>query len=73
MHWPRKNGAEAPVSYATGDDGGTYRVFFTLLKQQGGELITDGEVLAGDNLEKGRQGHRDHDQVARAGMAAGTG
>ncbi|MCX2721258.1 extracellular solute-binding protein [Roseibium salinum] len=48
----KENGAEAPVSYATGDDGGTYRVFFTLLKQQGGELITDGEVLAGDNLEK---------------------
>ncbi len=48
----KENGSEAPVSYATGDDGGTYRVFFTLLKQQGGELITDGEVLAGDNLDK---------------------
>lgn len=48
----KENGSETPISYATADDGSTYRVFFTLLKQQGGELITDGEVLAGDNLEK---------------------
>ncbi|EAV41498.1 ABC transporter, substrate binding protein (sugar) [Stappia aggregata IAM 12614] len=48
----KENGSETPVSYATADDGSTYRVFFTLLKQQGGELITDGEVLAGDNLDK---------------------
>ncbi|WP_422075756.1 extracellular solute-binding protein [Tranquillimonas rosea] len=48
----KENGSQAPVSYATGDDGGTYRVFFTLLRQQDGELITDGEPLAGDNLEK---------------------
>ncbi len=27
----KDKGAEAPVSYATGDDGGTYRVFYTLL------------------------------------------
>jgi multiple sugar transport system substrate-binding protein len=48
----KEKGAQAPVSYATGDDGGTFRVFYTLLVQQGGELITDGEVLAGDNLDK---------------------
>jgi multiple sugar transport system substrate-binding protein len=48
----KEKGAEAPVTYATGDDGGTYRVFYTLLRQQGGELITETEVLPGDNLEK---------------------
>ncbi|MBE9639963.1 extracellular solute-binding protein [Salipiger mangrovisoli] len=47
------NGSEAPVTYATGDDGGTYRVFYTLLSQQGGTLISDdGEVLPGDSAEK---------------------
>lgn len=48
----KDKGATAPVSYATGDDGGVYRVFYTLLNQEGGELITDSEPLAGDNLEK---------------------
>lgn len=48
----KEKGAQAPVSYATGDDGATYRVFYTLLRQLGGELITGDEVLAGDNLEK---------------------
>lgn len=48
----KESGSSTPVSYATGDDGGVYRVFFTLLKQQGGELITDGEVLPGDSLDK---------------------
>ena len=49
----QENGASAPVSYATGDDGGVYRVFYTLLQQQGGELITeDGEILPGDSTEK---------------------
>ncbi|GGB00681.1 extracellular solute-binding protein [Allosediminivita pacifica] len=49
----QENGSSAPVSYATGDDGGVYRVFYTLLQQQGGELISeDGEVLPGDSVEK---------------------
>ncbi|UUP18713.1 extracellular solute-binding protein [Nitratireductor thuwali] len=48
----KDEGSTAPVSYATGDDGGVYRVFFTLLKQQGGDLIKDGEVLPGDSLDK---------------------
>ncbi|SFA72648.1 carbohydrate ABC transporter substrate-binding protein, CUT1 family (TC 3.A.1.1.-) [Rhizobium sp. NFR07] len=48
----KEKGAEAPVTYATGDDGGTYRVFYTLLRQQGGELIKDSQVLPGDSLEK---------------------
>ncbi|SDI55949.1 extracellular solute-binding protein [Salipiger marinus] len=48
-----ENGAESPVTYATGDDGGTYRVFYTLLAQQGGTLISDeGEILPGDSTEK---------------------
>jgi multiple sugar transport system substrate-binding protein len=48
----KEKGAEAPVTYATGDDGGTYRVFYTLLRQQGGELIAGDEVLPGENLQK---------------------
>ncbi|WP_411034250.1 extracellular solute-binding protein [Shinella sp. BYT-45] len=48
----KEKGAEAPVTYATGDDGGTYRVFYTLLRQQGGELIAGKQVLPGENLEK---------------------
>lgn len=48
----KEKGAEAPVTYATGDDGGTYRVFYTLLRQQGGELIKDKQVLPGDSLDK---------------------
>ncbi len=48
----KEKGAEAPVTYATGDDGGTYRVFYTLLRQQGGELIAGNEVLPGENLQK---------------------
>ncbi|WP_420963006.1 extracellular solute-binding protein [Brucella sp. IR073] len=48
----KEKGAEAPVTYATGDDGGVYRIFYTLLRQQGGELIEGNEVLPGDNLQK---------------------
>jgi multiple sugar transport system substrate-binding protein len=48
----KEKGAEAPVTYATGDDGGTYRVFYTLLRQQGGELIKEEQVLPGDSLDK---------------------
>ncbi|MDX3925763.1 MAG: extracellular solute-binding protein [Shinella sp.] len=48
----KEKGSTAPVSYSTADDGGIYRVFYTLLAQQGGELITGEEVLAGDNLQK---------------------
>ena len=47
-----ENGASVPVSYQTGGEGGVWRVFYTLLSQQGGELIVDGEVLPGDNAEK---------------------
>lgn len=49
-----QSGSE-PLSYASADDGTTYRVFYTLFSQMGGELITDGEVLAGDNAAKAQQ------------------
>ncbi len=47
------NGSETPLTYATGDDGGVFRVFYTLLSQQGGTLIDDeGQILPGDSTEK---------------------
>lgn len=49
------NGSVSPISYATADDGGTYRVFYTLFSQMGGELIVDGEVLPGDNAAKAQK------------------
>lgn len=48
----KEKGSTAPVSYATADDGGVYRVFYTLFRQMGGDLIKDGKVLPGDNLQK---------------------
>jgi len=50
--WAREKGAEVPLSYGTSDDGATYRLFYTLLRQLGGELMRDGEALPGDNLDK---------------------
>jgi len=47
-----EQGSRAPISYQTGGPGGIWRVFYTLLGQQGGELIVDGEVLPGDNADK---------------------
>jgi multiple sugar transport system substrate-binding protein len=52
LAFAKEKGSVSPISYATGDDGGVYRVFYTLLRQQGGELISGKEVLAGDNLQK---------------------
>lgn len=48
----QENGSATPLSYQTGGEGGVWRVFYTLLNQQGGELIADGQVLPGDNLDK---------------------
>lgn len=49
----KENGAQTSVSYATGDDGGVYRVFYTLLSQQGGTLISEeGEILPGESEAK---------------------
>ena len=52
LTWAKENGFSDPLSFQTEGGGGTWRMFFTLLRQQDGELITDGEVLAGDNLDK---------------------
>jgi multiple sugar transport system substrate-binding protein len=45
-------GIKEPLSLATANDGTTWRIFATLLAQQGGELIVDNEVLPGDNADK---------------------
>jgi multiple sugar transport system substrate-binding protein len=52
LTWAKDKGFSDPLSFQTVGGGGTWRLFYTLLKQQGGELITDGTVLAGDNLAK---------------------
>lgn len=52
LTWAKENGFSDPLSFQTEGGGGTWRVFYTLLRQQGGEMLTDGEVLAGDNLDK---------------------
>ncbi len=52
LAWLKDNGVETPLTYQTGGDGGVWRVFYTLLSQQGGEFIVDGEVLPGDNAAK---------------------
>jgi multiple sugar transport system substrate-binding protein len=48
----KEKGIEVPLSYGTANDGTTWRVFYTLLAQQGGELIVGNEVLPGDNEAK---------------------
>jgi multiple sugar transport system substrate-binding protein len=35
-----------------GDNASGWRIFYTLLSQQGGEFLTDGKFLDGDNLDK---------------------
>lgn len=51
----KEKGVKVPLSYQTVGGGGTWRVFYTLLSQMGGELITNGEVLAGDNAAKAQK------------------
>jgi len=50
----KDKGVEVPLSIATADvSGGTvWRAFYTLLSQQGGQLIVGNEVLPGDNEAK---------------------
>lgn len=48
----QENGSQTPLSYQTGGPGGIWRIFHTLLSQQGGTLIENGEVLPGDNFDK---------------------
>lgn len=52
LTWAKENGFSDPLSFQSEGGGGTWRVFYTLLRQQGGEMLTDGEVLAGDNFDK---------------------
>ncbi len=51
----KEKGVKAPLSYQTVGGGGTWRVFYTLFSQMGGELITGDEVLAGDNAAKAQK------------------
>ncbi|WP_010139648.1 extracellular solute-binding protein [Oceanicola sp. S124] len=52
LTWAKEQGFSDPLSFQSEGGGGTWRVFYTLLRQQDGEMLTDGEVLAGDNLDK---------------------
>ncbi|WP_323768085.1 extracellular solute-binding protein [Marinovum sp.] len=52
LTWAKDEGFSDPLSFQTEGGGGTWRMFYTLLRQQGGEMLTDGEVLAGDNMDK---------------------
>lgn len=52
LQWAKGEGFSDPLSFQSEGGGGTWRMFYTLLRQQDGELITDGEVLAGDNMDK---------------------
>ena len=55
-------GVEFPLGSVTADGNFMFRTIYSLMCQQGGELMTDGEFLAGDNGEK---------LAERAGGAAG--
>lgn len=52
LAWLKSEGVETPLTYQTGGAGGVWRVFYTLLSQQGGQFIVDNEVLPGDNAAK---------------------
>lgn len=52
LGWAKEKGVQTPITYQSGGEAGVWRVFYTLFSQQGGELVTNGEVLAGDNAEK---------------------
>ncbi|PJE27653.1 carbohydrate ABC transporter substrate-binding protein, CUT1 family [Pseudooceanicola antarcticus] len=52
LTWAKEQGFSDPLSFQSEGGGGTWRMFYTLMRQQGGEMLTDGEVLAGDNLDK---------------------
>jgi multiple sugar transport system substrate-binding protein len=45
-------GVEHPLGSVTADGNFMYRTIYSLVCQQGGELMTDGEFLVGDNGEK---------------------
>jgi multiple sugar transport system substrate-binding protein len=48
----KDNGVAFPVGSVTADGNFMFRTIYSLVGQQGGELMTDGEFLAGDNGDK---------------------
>ena len=45
-------GVKFPLGSVTADGNFMFRTIYSLLCQQGGEMMTDGELLAGDNADK---------------------
>ncbi len=48
----KDSGVEFPLGSVTADGNFMFRTVYSLMCQQGGELMTDGKFLAGDNGEK---------------------
>ncbi|MDR7127178.1 extracellular solute-binding protein [Pseudotabrizicola sp. 4114] len=48
----KDNGVTFPLGSVTADGNFMFRTIYSLVGQQGGELMTDGEFLAGDNADK---------------------
>lgn len=48
----KEHGVRFPLGSVTADGNFMFRTIYSLMGQQGGELMTDGEFLAGDNGEK---------------------
>ncbi len=48
----KDNGVAYPLGSVTADGNFMFRTIYSLMGQQDGELMTDGEFLAGDNAEK---------------------
>jgi multiple sugar transport system substrate-binding protein len=48
----KDNGVTFPLGSVTADGNFMFRTIYSLVGQQGGELMTDGEFLAGDNGER---------------------
>ena len=48
----KDNGVKFPLGSVTADGNFMFRTIYSLMGQQDGELMTDGEFLAGDNAEK---------------------
>lgn len=48
----KDNGVSFPLGSVTADGNFMFRTVYSLMGQQGGELMTDGEFLAGDNGDK---------------------
>jgi multiple sugar transport system substrate-binding protein len=48
----KDNGVTYPLGSVTADGNFMFRTIYSLVGQQGGELMTDGEFLAGDNGDK---------------------